>query len=121
MVAEAASLKLAENRVYILTGASDVLWARNEERARALVREAMDQAVAHMREAREKTAQEDGQYFDSRYPRRYNASYLRHMVLNLLARRDAKLALEFLQLTRSLRPADNAAIPARNSRRRCWK
>ena len=44
MVVEAASLKLAENRVYILAGASDVLWARNEERARALVREAMDQA-----------------------------------------------------------------------------
>ena len=108
MVTEAASLKLAENRVYILAGASDVLWARNEERARALVREAMDQAVAHMREAKDKAAQEDGQYFDSRYPRRYNASYLRHIVLNLLTRRDPKLALEFLQLTRSLQAADSA-------------
>jgi hypothetical protein len=108
MVAEAASLKLAENRVHILAGASDVLWARDEERARALVREAMDQAVAHMREAKEKATQEDGQYFDSRYPRRYNASYLRHIVLNLLTRRDPKLALEFLQLTRSLQAADNA-------------
>ena len=67
----------------------------------------MDQAVAHMREAKEKAAQEDGQYFDSRYPRRYSASYLRHIVLNLLTRRDPKLALEFLQLTRSL-AADNA-------------
>jgi hypothetical protein len=110
-VAEAASLRLAENRVHILAGASDVLWARDEERARALAREAMDQAVAHMREAKEKAAQEDGQYFDSRYPRRYNASYLRHMVLNLLTRRDPKLALEFLQLTRSLQAADNARNP----------
>src|SRR5262245_62974594 len=74
MVAEAASLRLAENRVTILTGASDILWARDEERARALVREAMDQAVANMREAKEKAAQEDGQYFDSRSPRRYNAT-----------------------------------------------
>src|SRR5262249_5581281 len=41
-------------------------------------------------------------------PRRYNASYLRHMVLNLLTRRDPKLALEFLQMTRSLQAADNA-------------
>ncbi|HMB26981.1 MAG TPA: hypothetical protein VKS99_02705, partial [Blastocatellia bacterium] len=49
MVAEAASLRLAENRIHILTGASDILWARDEERARALVREAMDQAVASMR------------------------------------------------------------------------
>src|SRR5262245_65415012 len=54
MVAEAASLRLAENRVYILTSASDVLWARDEERARALLREAMDQVVAYMREAKEK-------------------------------------------------------------------
>jgi hypothetical protein len=107
MVAEAASLKLAENRIHILTGVSDILWTRDEERARALVREAMDQAVASMREAKEKAAQEDSQYFDSRYPRRYNATYLRHMVLSLLTRRDPKLALEFLQMTRSLQAADN--------------
>ena len=107
MVADTASLRLAENRVHILTGASDILWTRDEEKARALVREAMDQAVANMREAKEKAAQEDSQYFDSRYPRRYNTTYLRHMVLNLLTRRDPKLALEFLQLTRSL-AADNA-------------
>jgi hypothetical protein len=92
MVAEVASLRLAENRVHILTGASDILWARDEERARALVREAMDQAVASMREVKEKAAQEDSQYFDSRYPRRYNA-------------------LEFLQMTRSLQAADNARNP----------
>ena len=111
MVAEAASLRLAENRIHILTGASDILWARDEERARALVREAMDQAVASMREAKEKAAQEDGQYFDSRYPRQYNPTYLRQMVLNLLTRRDPKLALEFLQMTRSLQAADNARNP----------
>src|SRR5262245_10059159 len=57
MIAEAPSLKLAENRVYILAGASEVLWARDVERARTIVREAMDQAVAHMREAKEKAAQ----------------------------------------------------------------
>jgi len=107
MVADAGSLRLAENRVHILTGAAEILWARDEERARALVREAMDQAVANMREAKEKAAQEDSQYFDSRYPRRYNTTYLRHMVLNLLTRRDPKLALEFLQMTRPLLPADN--------------
>ena len=75
------TLRLAgKNRVHILTSASEVLWARNEERARALFREAMDQIVAHMREAKEKSAQEDGQYFDSRYPRRHSPSYLRHTV-----------------------------------------
>jgi hypothetical protein len=111
MVGEATALRLIENRVHILTGASEILWARNEERARALFREAMDQVVAQMREAKEKASQEDGQYFDTRYPRRHNPSYLRHTVLNLLARRDAKLALEFLQLTRPLQPPDNARNP----------
>jgi hypothetical protein len=111
MVAEAMALRLAENRIHILTSASEVLWARDEERARALARQAMDQVVAQMREAKEKSMQEDGMYFDSRYPRRYNPSYLRHTVLNLLARRDAKLALEFLQLTRSLQPSENARNP----------
>jgi hypothetical protein len=111
LVAEAASLRLAENRVHILTNASDLLWARDEERARTLAREAMDQVVSQMREAREKATQEDGQYFDPRYPRRYSPPYLRQTVLNLLARRDAKLALEFLQMTRSLRPSGNSSEP----------
>ncbi|HEX5085966.1 MAG TPA: hypothetical protein VFY40_28360 [Blastocatellia bacterium] len=118
LVAEAASLRLAENRVYILTGASELLWARDEERARALAREAMDQVVAQMREAREKAAQEDGQYFDPRYARQYNRPSLRQRVLGMLARRDAKLALEFLQLTRSLRQNDNGRDPGAEQQER---
>jgi hypothetical protein len=35
LVAEAASLRLAENRVYVLTIAADALWKHDEERARA--------------------------------------------------------------------------------------
>jgi hypothetical protein len=101
MVSEAMSLRLAENRVYILTGAAEALWKHNEERARALIREAMNQVVAHLREAR------DGeQNFDPRYGNRNDDSYLRGAVLNFLATRDAKMALEFLKTLRSLRPAD---------------
>ena len=111
MVADAISLRLVENRVYILIAASDALWSRDESRAKALARQAMDQVAAHMREAREKAAREDGQYSDSRYHHRCDASYLRHTVLNLLAKRDAKLAVEFLQLTRSLRQTDNSRDP----------
>jgi hypothetical protein len=94
VVADAMSLSLAKNRVRILTVASDVLWTRDEGRARALVREAMNQAVAHVREAKEKSMQEDGQYFDL-----HDTS---QMVLEALVRRDAKLVLEFLSLTRPL-------------------
>jgi len=98
LVAEAMSLRLAENRVYILTVMSDVLWARDEERARALIRKAMDQVVAHMREMKEKATEEDWERFDSRYHQ--------YMVPALLAKRDAKLALEFLQQTRPLWPKE---------------
>lgn len=111
MVAEAASLRLVENRVHILISAAEILWERNEERARALARDAMDQVIAQMREAKEKATQEEGQYFDSRYPRRFSAPYLRQTIINLLARRDPKLALEFLQQTRSLRVGGNSRDP----------
>ncbi|MGE0127440.1 MAG: hypothetical protein AB7U82_04960 [Blastocatellales bacterium] len=106
LAAEAMSLRMAENRVYVLTGAAEALWIHDEERARALVREAMNQVAAHLREAKEKTAQDDGQYFDPRYSRQNDNSYLRGAVMNLLAARDAKLALEFLQTMRSLRPTE---------------
>jgi len=101
LVSEAMSLRLTENRVYILTGAAEALWKNNEERARALIREAMNQVVAQLRESRDSE-----QYFDPRYGRRNDDSYLRSSVLNFLAMRDAKMALEFLQTLRSLRPAE---------------
>ena len=101
LVSEAMSLRLTENRVFILTGAAEAFWKSNEERARALIREAMNQVVAHLREAR------DGeQRFNPRYGRQNEDSYLRGVVLNFLATRDAKMALEFLQTLRSLRPAE---------------
>ncbi len=106
MVGEAMSLKLVENRVYILTAASELLWNRNQERARALIREAMNQVVAQMREAKDKSAQDDGQYFDPRYAYRRNSTQIRQSVMNSLSRLDAKMALEFLQITRPLRPAE---------------
>jgi len=106
LVAEAMSLKLAENRVYVLTGAAEALWKHDEESARALIREAMNQVVAQMRESKEKAAQDDGQYLDPRYIHKNDNLYLRGAVMNFLAMRDAKLALEFLQTMRSLRPAE---------------
>ncbi|MGH9936073.1 MAG: hypothetical protein ACREAM_07495, partial [Blastocatellia bacterium] len=106
LVAEGTSLKLAENRIHILTGASDALWKRDEERARALIREAINQIVAHTREGKEKAAHDDGQYFDPRHAYKNDDLYLRGAVMNFLAMRDAKLALEFLQTMRSLRPAE---------------
>ncbi|HKQ72970.1 MAG TPA: hypothetical protein VJ810_04525 [Blastocatellia bacterium] len=111
LVAEAMTLRLVENRVYILTSASELLWAHDEERARSIARKAMDQVAADLRKAMEKSAQEEGQYFDARYFRHYDASLPRHMVMDLLTRWDAKLALEFLQLTRSILQIDDSRDP----------
>src|SRR5262245_60678867 len=82
LAGEAMSLRRAENRVYVLTVVSDLLWARDEERARAFVREAMDQAAADTREANEKSAQEDGERFDPRRQSWYGDSYKHYMLLN---------------------------------------
>ncbi|HEU0175110.1 MAG TPA: hypothetical protein VFV58_12695 [Blastocatellia bacterium] len=104
LVAEAMSLRRVQNRVYILTVAADLLWAHDEERARALVRDAMDQVVAQMREAKEAAAREGRRSSDSRDHLRNSLQFQHYGLLKLLARRDPKLAMEFLQLTRSLWP-----------------
>jgi hypothetical protein len=98
LVAEAMSLRLAENRVFFLTVMSDGLWARDEGRARDLVRKAIDQVVAYMREMKEKSTEEDWERFDS--------PYHLYLVSDLLAKRDTKLALAFLQQTRPLWPKE---------------
>jgi len=106
LVAEAMSLKLVDNRVYILTGAAEALWQRNEERSRSLIREAMNQVLAQLREEREKAARDGGQLLDPGRVYRGDDSYARGAVMNFLAMRDAKMALEFLQTLRTLRTPD---------------
>src|SRR5262245_6002226 len=46
VVGEAMSMRLVENRVYALTTAADLFWKRNEDRARALLAEAVNQFMA---------------------------------------------------------------------------
>src|SRR5499426_2583520 len=46
LVGEAMSLKLVENRIYALTTAADLFWKHNEDRARALLAEAVSQFLA---------------------------------------------------------------------------
>jgi hypothetical protein len=96
LVAEGRSLSLARNRIHILITASDFLGTRDG--GRALIREAMDQSVASFREAEEKPAQDGAQYFDFRNSPRE--------VLDKVIKMDAKLALEFLPLMRSLQPLE---------------
>jgi hypothetical protein len=114
LVVDTMSLRRADNRAYVLAVASDLLWDRDEGRARALAREAMNQAVAHLREAKEEVVERRSELSnalpdtasttraEALYRLASSASTLRSVVLDLLASRDAKLALEFLRLASPL-------------------
>jgi hypothetical protein len=92
LVTEAMALRLVENRIYVLTTAANLLWKRNETRARAWLREAVSQFLAMEQPA------------DPDNPQSFVALQLRmelrNQLLQSLASRDAQLALEFLRASR---------------------
>lgn len=93
VVGEAMSLRLVENRIHVLTTAAELLWKHNEDRARALFREAMNQFLAM-----EQTAETD----DPRSMMAFQVRMeMRTQLLQILAGRDSRMALEFLRSSRS--------------------
>lgn len=90
---DAQTLRLAENRIRIQTMAADLLWTRDEKRARAAFKE----AVSNLNQLASNVVDADN-------PQSYNyvhlAFMLRQEMLQLVARRDARLALEMLRATR---------------------
>ncbi|MGH9767064.1 MAG: hypothetical protein ACREAB_06465 [Blastocatellia bacterium] len=91
-VGEAMSLKLVENRIHALTTAADLYWKRNEDRARALLGEAMNQFMAI-----EQTADLDDPRAMQTMAVRVE---LRTQLLQTLASRDSRMALDFLRASR---------------------
>ncbi|MGB9180449.1 MAG: hypothetical protein WCB68_14550 [Pyrinomonadaceae bacterium] len=89
---EAQGLKLPENRIRIKATVADMLWERDEKRARALFKEATDALVELIGN------------IDPADPNYYQLlqapSQLRQIMQQMLPRRDARLALEFLRATR---------------------
>ncbi|MGA9997894.1 MAG: hypothetical protein WBP93_20930 [Pyrinomonadaceae bacterium] len=89
---EAQGLKLPENRIRIKATVADMLWERDEKRARALFKEATDALVELIG---------DIDPADPNYYQLLQApSQLRQIMQQMLPRRDARLALEFLRATR---------------------
>src|SRR5215212_6603448 len=88
------ALKLAENRAALRAQAADLLWARDEKRARALFREAVSDIVAAQSNA------------DLMRERGWMFLNLRTQLLYAAASRDAQFALELL---RESRPQADAA------------
>jgi hypothetical protein len=82
-------LKLAENRAALRVQAGDLLWARDEKRARALFRDAAADLAA-MKPG-------DANRADRTY---WMATHLRSQMLYTVAARDGQLALELLRESR---------------------
>lgn len=88
---ESQSLKLPENRIRIKATVADMLWTRDEKRARALFKEATDALVELIGSVDEA----DPNY----YALLQGSQQLRQMMQQMLTQRDARLALEFLRAT----------------------
>src|ERR1700749_1387387 len=96
-IEKAQTLRLPENRVRLQTAAACMLWPRDEARARAAIKESA-LALASLIAAADKA--------DPRSAARGQAyTVLRFELVQMIASRDAKLALDFLRNTRQEQPA----------------
>lgn len=94
IASDAALLKIAENRAFLIASAAEILWKQDQKRARALFRNAADELIIANADL-EKIQTNDEFGFVSFYnsPRR--------TILQMVAKLDADLALELLVATRS--------------------
>jgi hypothetical protein len=92
VISESAGLKLPENRIRVQFTAGDLIWERDEARARAL----FSSAAASLAEMIRAIDSNDRQYFNLIQA----PTQLRQEMLPLVARRDANLAYEFLNATK---------------------
>jgi hypothetical protein len=97
----AASLRLPENRSYVLAVAADLLWDQDEKRARALFWESLNTFNILGEPSSKNSSKSDRN--DS-----YLATFgLRQTLLRLVARHDPDLALELLRTTRQTPPENS--------------
>src|SRR5438552_6705109 len=114
-VAGAWGFKLPENRSFILTNAADLLWTRDEKRARNMFREALNSLNLPASSAPEDSTTKDSTSkgstakiaasHKSQGQNRYYATFAtRREFLRKVARRDPQLALDMLRPTHQLPP-----------------
>jgi hypothetical protein len=111
IISESQALRLPENRIRIQIFSADLLWERNEARARTLFANAAA-GISDLMRSSSSASEEDRQYYEQIQA----PSQLRRELLFRVARRDAALALQFLQATR---PPTSSSSPsnARGGRR----
>lgn len=98
------SLKLPENRFFILSNTAELLWPFDEKRARTLFWDALNSinlATPTIRSTSEKSSKAEREKSLQAYFSVYN---LRQRLLRKVARRDAQLALDMLRATRQVPP-----------------
>ncbi|HEX5735690.1 MAG TPA: hypothetical protein VF131_22875 [Blastocatellia bacterium] len=96
-VKEIASLKLVDNRIRMFALAGDVLWEKDEKRARVLFKQAMS-GFADIPEPAAISSSDYLAMTQNVSLMQYRAQ-LRQEVVQIIARRDAKLARDFLRET----------------------
>lgn len=101
--AEIPQLKMPENRIYLRTVIADLQWRFDEKNARAMITESREELWQLMANSEENSPQSYA--FTAR-------QQLRRELVNLLAKRDADLALEFLRATRPVFPPNADAKQA---------
>jgi hypothetical protein len=96
VIGETPTLKLVENRIRIQAVAAEILWPRDQARAREL----FNTAATDLATMTSGIESDDPQYYNLTN----TASQLRQRMLTTIAQYDAKLALEFLRATRQPPP-----------------
>lgn len=107
LASSAYSLKLPENRIFVLTSAADLLWTFDEKRARNLYWEAINSLgliATPSRRTGETMSREERIKAQQAYLSVYS---LRRTLLRQVAHRDPQLALEMLRATRQPPPKDS--------------
>lgn len=106
VAAGAWSLKLPENRLFIMSNAADLLWTVDEKRARTLYWDALNAlnlVAGPVRATGQKLSPEERAKLAQNY---LSAFELRQKLLRRVARRDAQLALDMLRASRPLIKTD---------------
>lgn len=97
VIGNAGALKVPENRALILSSAADLLWTRDEKRARSLFIDALNNLNSVAIRFDEKMSDEQRTAY-------WRLAQQRKEILQMIARRDADMALSLLRASRSQTP-----------------
>jgi hypothetical protein len=93
VIGSAAGLKLPENRALVLSSAADLLWTRDDKRARSLFKDALNNLNSTAIRFNLKMTDEQRRAYQMYTQQRTE-------ILQMIARRDVDLALELLRASR---------------------